>query len=136
MDHRKDGGLGRGQERVHVFGDVGRNDPLYRKTAFGLFYDTATETKHVLVKPPGDARRCGVAGVGRPSGARSGRLKQFWMCLQGFSPRTCWAGILIKASNGLARGCVGIGWAKKQVVALLRVSGDLWDGPGSEAIRN
>ena len=77
--------VGRGQGRVHVFGDVGRNDPLYRKTAFGLFYDTATETKHVLVKPPGDARRCRVAGIGRPSGARSGRLKQFWMCLQGFA---------------------------------------------------
>ena len=54
----------------------------------------------------------------------------------GVRPRTCWAGTLIKASNGLARGCVGVGWARKQVAALLRVSGDLWDGPGSEAIRD
>ena len=54
----------------------------------------------------------------------------------GVRTRTCWAGILIKASNGLARECVGIGWARKQVAALLRVCGDLWDGPGSEAIRD
>ena len=117
---------------MHVFGDVGRIDPLYRKTAFGLFYGPATETKHFLVKPPGDARRCGVAEIGGPIWS----VKTVLDVPSRVRPRTCSAGILIKASNGLARGCVGVGWARKQVVALLRVCGDLWDGPGSEAIRN
>jgi len=77
-----------------------------------------------------------VRWIGIPPGGQIRSVTTVLDVPSGVRLATSWTGMPIKALSGLARGCVKIGWAEKQVADLFWVLSDWPDGPSSEAIRD
>jgi hypothetical protein len=74
-------------------------------------------------------------GIGKPLGGTVRSVKAaFEFILRGLSRKHVQAGMLIKASSGLTRGCVWIGWTGKSVRRTFGFRGIGWKGPRGRAV--